>query len=102
VFFELGGQQYLRDLLPGPISKDGIGEREVAFLFDHNCDQKPYIAVHVDEFGITNIAFTLKAGVPNWVRSHDKQQTSEFFQDTGDEYSYNSVFVISNASKPNH
>jgi hypothetical protein len=97
-FFELGDQYYLRDLLPGHAGDYKIDKGEVAIRFEHDCNQKSYIAVHVDAFGITNIAFTSKAGIPHWLRPDAKSQKSEFFQDEGDGKCHNSLCATSDAS----
>jgi hypothetical protein len=53
----------------------------------------------VNEFGITHIAFDLKAGEPQWVSPNATISHPKFFQDMNGASQYNSVLVLSNVRR---
>ncbi|KAF1358618.1 hypothetical protein EJ07DRAFT_156463 [Lizonia empirigonia] len=95
-FIEIAGHWYLQGLGPhaGP---EQAGKRSV--MFNHNRDRRPYIAIQVNEFGITHIAFERKRGKPIWISPNTFNKLVECFQDSGNDESYDTLFVVSDGLK---
>ena len=60
----------------------------------HNHNRAPYIAVQVNEFGITHISFNSEAGRVKWISPNKADKQTDFFQDRGSTDCYNSHYYI--------
>jgi len=92
-FVQVAGQWYLQDLYSAARQKSIDHGRVERIAFQHNHTRKPYIAVRVNEFGITHIAFDLEAGRPKWIGIDRIHGQVEFFQDQSNAERYDSVIV---------
>jgi hypothetical protein len=97
-FVLIGGQWYLQDLNQTAKGSEERGHVK-HLVFKHNKDRAPYIAVQVDDFGITHIAFNLEAGQPNWISPNNAKKQPAFFQDRSSNKEFQSVTVISDVRK---
>lgn len=86
----------------------GDGERSsneqagrVHFVYNHSHNRSPYIAVQVNDAGITHIAFVHERGQPKWISPNKIDEKAAFFQDRSNEQRYDSVFVISDVRGAN-
>ena len=98
-FFQLGGRWYLQDLharLPEKVAGQGQVE---SFRFKHNHHREPYVAVQVDDFGITHIAFDTKAKLPIWIGPNKVHKQAACFQDRSSQPGFEKVVVVSDVSE---
>jgi hypothetical protein len=98
-FVWLGNRGYLQDLYSKAWqekrSHGQVGETE-QFTLSHNHHRKPYIAVQVDDIGITHIAFDLvEPRRPRWISPNAADSKAAFFQDSGSAERSDSVVVAS-------
>jgi hypothetical protein len=98
-FFEIGGRWYLQDLYARSPEKVASQGQVKSFLFKHDRHRKPYIAVQVDDFGITHIAFDTKGKLPIWIGPNKVHRQAAYFQDRSSQPSFKSVVVISDVSR---
>ncbi|KAL5372901.1 hypothetical protein DPSP01_013130 [Paraphaeosphaeria sporulosa] len=98
-FFELGGTWYLQDLYAGLPKEIACHGPVKSFLFKHDHSRKPYVAIQVDDFGITHIAFDTKAQLPKWISPNKVYKQAACFQDRGNQASFENVVAISDGLK---
>jgi hypothetical protein len=94
-FLEISGQWYLQDLYPNGKQEEAQLERTKQLSFTHDYNRVPYIAVQVNEFGITHISFRMEAGRVEWISPNEIDEKADFFQDTSSAKRYDSVSVSS-------
>jgi hypothetical protein len=95
-FLKIGGCWYLQDICPDDDQRK-IGQMQnrriqrMPFIHDHN--RAPYIAVQVNEFGITHIGFDSEAGRVKWISPNKADKQADFFHDRGSQDCYDLVSV---------
>lgn len=95
-YVELGGRGYLKNFYAQRETNGQERTRKfMHYAITHNPDRKPYIAVQVDDIGITHIAFDHEWGEPKWISPNKINRQAAFFQDRGSAGGYDSVVVIS-------
>ena len=91
----LGGRGYLKDIHARRETNGQERARKVMqYTVRHSPDREPYIAVQVDDIGITHIAFDHEGGEPKWISPNKINRQAAFFQDRTSTKCYDSVFVI--------
>lgn len=97
-FLELGGKWYLQDLYAKATKEIG-GQGQVRRIkrvtFEHNHDRSPYVAVQVDNVGITHIGFDLESKFPRWISPNKVNRRAAFFQDRSSAQRFETLIVIS-------
>lgn len=91
-FVKLGGCWYLEGLHPSTKQREAGREH---IIFQHDSNQKPYIGIQVNEFGITHIALGTSGGEPQWISPNAPSKHVECFQDLVNAEAYHDVFVVS-------
>jgi hypothetical protein len=93
----------LEDLYAGGDGETSSKEQagRVHFVYKHSHDRSPYIAVQVNDAGITHIAFVCEGGQPKWISPNKIHEKAAFFQDRSNIHRYDSVVVISDVREAN-
>lgn len=95
-YVELGGRGYLKDVHgQRETNVQERAENVMQYAIRHRPDREPYIAVQVDDIGITHIPFDHDGGEPKWISPNKINRQAAFFQDRSNAKLYNSVVVIS-------
>jgi hypothetical protein len=99
-FLSVGGRSNLQDMGAAATQTCSIKQagRTTQLQFHHVQDRAPYIAVQVDDFGMTHIALDSVAGQPQWISPNTVNKQPVCFQDRSSEKSFDSVTVISDVS----
>jgi hypothetical protein len=98
-FLEVSELWYLQDLYPDEKQEEAQTERFKQLPFTHDHNRIPYIAIQVNEFGITHVGFQLEAGKVKWISPNKDNGRADFFQDTGGAEQYDSVSVLSDVRR---
>ncbi|KAF2864701.1 hypothetical protein BDV95DRAFT_624400 [Massariosphaeria phaeospora] len=101
-YVELGGRWYLKDLYAEKREETNSQEQAVRverFVFRHSHDREPYVAVQVDDIGITHIAFDREGGQPKWISPNKINRHAAFFHDRSSAKRYDSVVVVHDGMK---
>jgi hypothetical protein len=99
-FIKAAGKYYLQSIATTGHVQESIPWKLVErIVISHNRNCTPYIAVQVNDFGITHIAFESEGGRPKWVSPNPSRRPSAFFfQDQSQAAHFDSIFIISDAS----
>ncbi|KAF1352630.1 hypothetical protein EJ07DRAFT_183379 [Lizonia empirigonia] len=96
-FVSIGGRWYLQHMAPAATqtgSDQRLAGRTRQLLFKHTMNRTPYVAVQVDDFGITHIALDSEAGQPQWISPNKVDKQPTFFQDSSTDKRFDSIAVI--------
>jgi hypothetical protein len=96
-YVELGGRWYLKHLF-AETREETNGQEQAGqvkrFVFRHSHDREPYVAVQVDDMGITHIAFDCEGSQPKWISPNKVDRHAAFFHDRSSTKRYDAVAVV--------
>jgi hypothetical protein len=102
-YLRLGDTWYLQELYATATQVKGDQkqvEQVKQLSFRHNHNRQPYIAVQVNDIGITHIAFESKGKWPEWISPNMVHRQLAFFQDRSSAKSFEVVTVMSDVRNP--
>lgn len=102
-FVFIGGRWYLQDISAATHAHGAQEQAEhtTQIRFQHTKDCTPYVALQIDEFGITHLALKSVASQPQWISPNAIDAQPVVFQDSSTERSFETVTVTSDVSAAN-